>query len=307
MIPRLNWEPRWSDPWGMRRLLSILPELEVNDNKYLLGRLRTGYDSGMYSPLVQEYYDYSDFHNYGYWHPQTASQREASENLVDVLVGFMPNKAGTILDVACGMGASTQRLLGSYAPSKITGINISEKQLATCRTKAAGCRFLNMDASELRFADHSFTNVLCVEAAFHFDTREEFFREAFRVLEPRGCLALSDIILRPGCLAVLAARQIPRANFVHDVEKYRQLCRRCGFEDVRIVEAQQQCWEPCRDHWLAFLLRKVLAGEAPLAALRKARLDAWFRDQVFSNYLLVSARKREGFTKEDETSRWRRN
>jgi MPBQ/MSBQ methyltransferase len=297
MIPRLRREPRWPAPWGMRRLLPNLPELVTNDNKSLVSRLRAGYDSGMYSPLVREYYDYSDFHNYGYWYPQTANQREASENLVDLLVGFMPNKAGTILDVACGMGASTQRLLRSYAPSNITGINISEKQLATCRTKAPGCRFLNMDATELRFPSDSFTNILCVEAAFHFETREDFFHEAFRVLKPGGCLALSDILLRSGRLAFLATRQIPLANFVDNVEKYRQVLRRCGFEDVRIIEAQHRCWELCKDHWLAFLLRKVLAGEAPRAAMRKARLDAWFRDQVFNNYLLVSACKPEGFTR----------
>jgi MPBQ/MSBQ methyltransferase len=287
----MHQQPRWPASWRMQRLLSTLPGPVMKDNQSLVRRLRAGYDSGMYSPLVQEYYEYSDFHNYGYWFPQTDSQREASENLVDVLVGFMPNQSGTILDVACGMGASTQRLLRTYAPSEITGINISEKQLTTCRTKAAGCQFLNMDATELRFPNDSVGNILCVEAAFHFDTREKFFREAYRVLKPGGCLALSDILFTSRPLASLAVRQIPLANFIDDVALYRQLCYRCGFADIRIVEAQEQCWEPCRDHWLAFTLRKVLGGEAPWATLRKVTLDARFRDRVFCNYLLVSARK----------------
>jgi hypothetical protein len=48
----------------------------------------------------QEYFGFSGFHNYGYWCPRTGSQREASENLVDVLVASMPDRSGTILDAA---------------------------------------------------------------------------------------------------------------------------------------------------------------------------------------------------------------
>jgi ubiquinone/menaquinone biosynthesis C-methylase UbiE len=282
----------------MHRLAPFLAGPEMIDAQFLAERLNARYDNSMYSPLVQEYFDYSGFHNYGYWYPRTSSQREASENLVDLLVEFLSDKRGTILDVACGMGASTKRLLRTYAPSDITGINISEKQLATCRTRAPGCRFLNMDATELRFADDSIGNILCVEAAFHFDTREKFLREVYRVLKPGGCLALSDILLRSQRSAFLMADRMPLANFVPDVKQYRRLYDRCGFEDVRIVEAQAQCWEGCRDHYLAFVLSKALAGDVPWAVLREVAIGLRFRDWLFSNYLLVSAYKPQRFITE---------
>ncbi len=244
----------------------------------------------MYEDFVDEYYGHSGFHNFGYWTSQIKNQREASENLVDRLLDFIPHKTGSILDVACGLGASTRHLVRFYEPQEVTGINISAKQLESCRRNAPGCRFLNMSATDLKFADASFDNVLCVEAAFHFDTRERFLREAYRVLKPGGHLALSDILLRSRLAAVLA-ESIPEANFVPDVAEYRALYERCGFKDVRLIEARPQCWEACRVQNLAHASSKVLSGQVSWTTLERiaAMLEQW--DWAISHYLLVSARK----------------
>ena len=248
------------------------------------------YDSTMYSSLVDEYYDYSGFHNYGYWTPATRSQKEASEKLVDLLIGFFPHKNGEILDVACGMGASTRRLLRYYPPSRVTGINISDKQLATCRKRAPGCRFINMDATKLRFPDNTFENILCVEAAFHFDTRERFLHEAWRVLKPGGCLALSDILIRSQDAAALM-KEVPVTNCVTNLDEFRSLFKLAGFENVRIVNALEPCWQGFRDHSFAFLRLKVLSGQANIALLMRTKKGQRWRDWIFKDYLLISARK----------------
>lgn len=267
--------------------------LGSNDKNTLAELINRRYDSSMYSRFVEEYYEGSGFHNYGYWTSETVNQRQASEKLVDVLVGFFPSGNGTVLDVACGQGASTRRLLRNYSPSQVTGINISDKQLATARRRAPGCRFLNMSATELRFPNDTFDDILCVEAAFHFDTREKFFKEAYRVLKPGGCLALSDILARSRQIASLIKR-VPIANFVPDVATYRANLECEGFEKVRVIEARTECWEGFRDHSLAFVRRKVLAGEGPPIALRMAAMGLARNDWAFSNYLLVSACKPHG-------------
>ena len=76
------------------------------------------------------------------------------------------------------LGGSTKRLAQTYAPEKITGINISEVQIADARGLATGCIFRVMDATKLDFTDNHFDAVVCVEAACHFDSRDKFLKEA---------------------------------------------------------------------------------------------------------------------------------
>ena len=128
----------------------------------------------MYSPVWREYYDSSDFFNFGYWETGTRTQKEAGENLMERLLAFIPSKRGTILDLARGKGETTRYLLHCYCPRDVTGINISYRQLEGCRQNSPRCTFVPMDATSMTFEEDSFDNIIYVEAAFHFDTRETF-------------------------------------------------------------------------------------------------------------------------------------
>jgi ubiquinone/menaquinone biosynthesis C-methylase UbiE len=162
---------------------------------------------------------------------------------MEELLAFIPRKDGTILDVACGKGATTRYLLNYYPTSSVTAINISEKQLEWCRSRAPRCRFLLMSATEMEFGDASFDNVICVEAAFHFNTRERFFREAYRILKPGGKLVLSDII-RSADAPEIRPRSPeafwPSRNYVQDLDEYRTLCFGAGFQSVELRDTTRE-------------------------------------------------------------------
>jgi SAM-dependent methyltransferase len=250
-------------------------------------RIVDRYDARMYHPLTREYYGHSGFQNYGYWRDDTRSQKEASGNLVAELAARLPKISGPVLDVACGMGASTQLLLELLNPPGIVGINISAKQLATARQNVPRGRFVLMDAANLAFADSRFGAVVCVEAAFHFRTREAFLREAYRVLQPGGTLVLSDI-MSP---RLLWRRGGVPENLVGNLAEYRNVYARAGYRDIDIVDARERCWGGFYRNLTRWGWRKVRSHEVGLGFFLGTVLAWSVVGLLTKSYLLVSARR----------------
>jgi MPBQ/MSBQ methyltransferase len=247
------------------------------------------YDTRMYAPWADNFYDGSDFHNYGYWDSNTRTPKAASENLMEQLLSFIPLKRGTILDVACGKGATTRYLLNYFTPECVTGINISEKQVERSKLNAPACEFLIMDAAELIFEDNYFDHIICVEAAMHFDTREKFLRAAWRVLKPGGHLVLSDVLtqkpIKPSNMTH------PAANYVEGRAEYRKLCRRAGFEEITIIDATRECWNQFYTHRMHLFRKELLNKQIDRLTFNRAVNMLSRRNRSVRFYLLVSAQK----------------
>lgn len=180
------------------------------------------------------YFDKIGFLNAGYWKGIDESMEMAQINLMETLARFLCRTEGRVLDAACGIGAAARFLTKYFVPHCITGINISEPQLARCRAIAPECNFELMDAAKLAFDNSSFDSVLCIEAAGHFMTREKFFREAYRILVPTGRLAMLDALYDYDMLKPEEAAVCPRENYLPNLDALRESLLRAGFRYVRV-------------------------------------------------------------------------
>jgi len=251
------------------------------------------FDRMMRGSNQRRYYGDSGYFNFGYWGAGAKSQQEASEALVDQMVARIAAKSGRILDVACGLGGSTKRLAQTYAPEMITGINISDAQIADARALAPGCTFQVMNATELDFPDNHFDGVICIEGACHFDTRDKFLKEAHRVLKPGGSLAMADMLFPSTILSEFG--QVPRANLFTGIAEYGARLGAAGFVAIEVTDATEDCLGGFRANLARWPGAERRAGRMGLSRSFAAgvicKLLAAFFGWSCKTYLLVSARK----------------
>jgi SAM-dependent methyltransferase len=88
---------------------------------------------------------------------------------------------------------------------------------------------------------HEFDNILALDCAFHFNTRQQFLRQSFRRLAHGGCVALADLCFStpPGPVLMLLLSSMlhvmPRDN-VLTKEQYIQQMNDIGYKDVEMED-----------------------------------------------------------------------
>jgi SAM-dependent methyltransferase len=97
---------------------------------------------------------------------------------------------GKILDVCCGQGTLTARLLARGLD--VAGLDFSEAMLELARRAAPGAAFLWGDAQELPFEDGIFDAVVCNFGMMHIPDQPRALAEIARVLKPGGVFSMTS-------------------------------------------------------------------------------------------------------------------
>jgi SAM-dependent methyltransferase len=96
------------------------------------------------------------------------------------------------LDVACGTGILAREAADRVGPTgRVTGLDLNEAMLAVARRLRADIDWRQGDAAKLPFEDGAFDVVASQFALMFFPDQVAALREMWRVLAPRGRLAVA--------------------------------------------------------------------------------------------------------------------
>ncbi|MFB6226942.1 MAG: class I SAM-dependent methyltransferase [bacterium] len=209
------------------------------------------------------------FLNVGWWEKSEDDWQPSSsfsmEKQCQALVRRVARRAGLdretrLLDVGFGYGEQDRIFLDEFNCGDIVGINITSSQVEKARelvgasSKAGRFHPHVGNAVRLPYPSNSFNTIVALESPFHFNTRQQFFDEAKRVLEPGGRLVTTDIINAKRKTETSVGGQFLEAAHntywqVCDenhctVNQYNQRLRQRGFQDVQVDDVTEQTLIP---------------------------------------------------------------
>ena len=206
----------------------------------------------------------------------------------DKFLGWLGLTAGkTLLDVACGAGGPTLRIVALTGCTAV-GVDVHKEAISTAGSMASQrgldsrAHFSVIDADkQLPFPEGSFHAITCVDAINHLPARQRVLADWARLLKPGGRLLFTDptVVTGPLTNAEVAVRS--SAGFYLFVP--------CGY-DERIIGQNGLRVIACEDrtsNMAEIAKRRKDARESRSAALRRIEGDAVYEKQ--QEFLSVAA------------------
>lgn len=169
-----------------------------------------------------------------------------------------------VLEIGCGHGGGASYIARALKPASYTGLDLNPTGIEFCRKKhnVKGLDFVQGDAEDLPFPDHSFDAVINVESSHLYPHFSKFLGEVARVLRPGGYFLYAD---------ARHVSEIPAWESELAAAPFRIVASSVINTDVtRGMEINLQRWQDVIDRVVPALLRRQFRKLAPV---RKAYED----------------------------------
>jgi MPBQ/MSBQ methyltransferase len=200
---------------------------------------------------------YDEWVNPLFWTPRMREQALAAARLDDPGLDT--------LDVGAGTGFTTEGIVASVDPARVTMLDQSPHQLARAarRPGLAACRRLLGDAEALPFGDDAFDRYVSAGSIEYWPDPQRGTAEAYRVLRPGGV----GVVIGPVRPAGRIARALADVWMLFpEQDEYRAWFERAGFADVRLHAVAPDWYrDPRVPYAVAVSGTKTAAGPSPLA------------------------------------------
>ena len=184
------------------------------------------------------------------------------------------NTGLTVLDCGCGPGSMTLDIAELVNPGQVFGIDSSpiqiEQALLSQKERAiTNASFTCGSAYSLPYADEQFDVVFAHAVLYHLQKPEQALAEFFRVLKPRGLVALRDAchsgdMMMPQNINLTAVWNTIEKVFSHQGgniyfgSQHKQLLLNQGFQNIKVscsydTFASDIEKESIRSYWCQFL------------------------------------------------------
>ena len=252
---------------------------------------------------TEEYYDAEDALYRSFWDAEGSLHWgvfDAPENGAgDVRAAFMVacarlneimlanagiDAAAQVLDLGCGNG-NTATWLCRATGARVTGIDLSGVRIDNANAAlgelpelAGRLAFQKASATDLPFADGSFTHIWSQATIYHIPDKAKTLQEAYRVLQPGGVMVFDDLTKpRPDISEEARAFVYDRLLFDTDYSfySYMDALRTTGF---RVLEARDLSAHLARSY--DCLSQMAATGADPERRERFAALADAYRKMV---------------------------